>query len=104
MATFLVWVLTAVAVAAAAFGVIALMTGRADLMAEMPRDSVPANLPVDRPIRSDEVPGLRFDLALRGYRMDQVDRALERLRADLAVREAEIDSLRRLTSEEHERR
>ncbi len=95
MATFVVWVMVALVVAGAGFGVMALMTGRADLLVDMPRDSVPSALPDGRPIRSDEVPALRFDLAFRGYRMDQVDYALERLRADLAFREAEIDSLRR---------
>jgi len=96
MGTFVVWVTVALVVAGAAFGVVALMTGRADLLVDMPRDSVPSALPEDRPIRSEEVPALRFDLALRGYRMDQVDRTLDRLRADLAFREAEIDALRRM--------
>lgn len=100
---FVVWVLTALVVATAAFGVVALVTGRADPMADMPRDAVPVNLPVDRPIRADDVPGLRFDLALRGYRMDQVDHTLERLRLDLALLEAEIESLRRTGSGEHGR-
>lgn len=94
MATFVVWVLTALVVAGAVFGVVAVMTGRADLMADMPQDGVPATLPEDRPIRAEDVPAVRFDLAFRGYRMDQVDRLLERLRADLAYREAEVDSLR----------
>ncbi|MDP9240360.1 MAG: DivIVA domain-containing protein [Actinomycetota bacterium] len=96
MATFVVWVTVALVVAGAAFGVVALMTGQADLLVDMPRDSVPTGLPDDRPLRSDEVPALRFDLAFRGYRMDQVDRTLDRLRVDLAIREAEIDSLRRM--------
>ncbi len=98
MATFVVWVVTALVVAAVAFGVVAVLTGRADPMADMPRDRVPTSLPHDRPILAEEVPSLRFDLAIRGYRMDQVDRTLERLCADLAYREAEIHSLLRQLS------
>ncbi len=40
---------------------------------------------------------LRFAPALRGYRMDQVDRTLDRLAEELARRDAEIDRLRGLT-------
>jgi DivIVA domain-containing protein len=98
MATFVVWVVTALVVAGAVFAVVVVMTGRADLMADMPRDGVPTSLPQGRPILAAEVGQLRFDLALRGYRMDQVDRTLDRLRADLAFREAEVDSLRRQLS------
>jgi DivIVA domain-containing protein len=94
MATFVVWVITALVVAGAAFGVVAVMTGRVDPMADMPPDSVPRGLPQDRRIRAYDVPGVRFDLAFRGYRMDQVDRALDRLGADLAAHEAEIEVLR----------
>ncbi|MCA1656628.1 MAG: DivIVA domain-containing protein [Actinobacteria bacterium] len=99
MATFVVWVVVALVVAGAGFAVVALMTGRADLLAEMPPDATPPVLPADRPIRSEEVPALRFDLAFRGYRMDQVDRTLDRLQADLAFREAEIDALRLMAPE-----
>lgn len=39
---------------------------------------------------SDDVAGVRFDTAVRGYRMDQVDAALDRLRERLAELEDEI--------------
>jgi DivIVA domain-containing protein len=44
-----------------------------------PVDRPDAGLP-DRALTSHDVGGLRFRLGLRGYRMDEVDRALERLR------------------------
>ncbi|ANS80393.1 hypothetical protein SGUI_2997 [Serinicoccus hydrothermalis] len=46
------------------------------------------------PVRPGDVRALRFDLALRGYRMEQVDEAVERLGAELAERDAEIARLR----------
>lgn len=51
--------------------------------------------PVDRPITADDVPALRFRLALRGYRMTDVDAALDRLAE--ALRAAE-DRARRLAA------
>ncbi len=37
----------------------------------------------DRPLTSADVPGLRFRVGWRGYRMDDVDTALERLAQSL---------------------
>lgn len=51
----------------------------------LPDDATPAD--VDR---------IRFSLGLRGYRMDQVDQVLDRLRDQLAARDAEIARLRQL--------
>jgi DivIVA domain-containing protein len=46
--------------------------------------------PVDRPLHADDVPRLRFRLAFRGYRMSDVDTALERLGQALAQAEADL--------------
>ncbi len=46
------------------------------------------------PIGPDEVGALRFDQTMRGYRMGQVDDVLDRLRDELAERDAEIARLR----------
>ncbi len=43
-----------------------------------------------------DVDRIRFSLGLRGYRMDQVDQVLDRLRDQLAARDAEIARLQRL--------
>ncbi|WP_037676268.1 DivIVA domain-containing protein [Streptomyces griseus] len=50
-------------------------------------------LPVDRPIHRADVDHLRFPLAARGYRMADVDDALNRVAAELAERDARIADL-----------
>ncbi|MFF3335120.1 DivIVA domain-containing protein [Streptomyces sp. NPDC002888] len=50
-------------------------------------------LPVDRPLNRADVDHLRFPLAVRGYRMDDVDDALNRLAAELAERDTRISDL-----------
>lgn len=42
-----------------------------------------------------DVDALRFDRAFRGYRMDQVDAALDRLRSELAERDAVLADYQR---------
>ncbi|MGB3764387.1 MAG: DivIVA domain-containing protein, partial [Ornithinimicrobium sp.] len=51
------------------------------------------------PVHSSDLDGVRLDLAFRGYRMDQVDALLGRLRQELSARDQEIDRLR--AQEEH---
>lgn len=48
----------------------------------------------DGPLDSSDVAELRFDQTVRGYRMGQVDDVLDRLRAELDERDAEIARLR----------
>ncbi|WP_436847126.1 DivIVA domain-containing protein [Streptomyces buecherae] len=50
-------------------------------------------LPEDRPVDRADVEALRLPLALRGYRMAEVDDALGRLGAELAERDARIAEL-----------
>lgn len=50
-------------------------------------------LPVTRPVHRADVEELRLPLALRGYRMADVDDALNRLGAELAERDARIAEL-----------
>jgi DivIVA domain-containing protein len=45
-------------------------------------------LPADRPLRSEDLSGVRFTTAARGYRMAEVDALLARLRAEMAERES----------------
>lgn len=51
------------------------------------------------PLDADDVHAVRFDQAVRGYRMSQVDEALARLGQELLERDAEIARLR--TAAEH---
>lgn len=48
----------------------------------------------DGRLTPDDVNGLRFSLGLRGYRMREVDAAIDRLAGELAARDAEIERLR----------
>ncbi|MDP5227135.1 MULTISPECIES: DivIVA domain-containing protein [Arthrobacter] len=60
---------------------------------EDPVANLPPVLLPDRPTAAD-VDRLRFSLGLRGYRMDQVDEVLDRLRDQLAVQQSELNRLR----------
>ncbi|SFB90701.1 DivIVA domain-containing protein [Streptomyces aidingensis] len=50
-------------------------------------------LPVDRPVHPADVVSVRFPLAVRGYRMAEVDDVLDRLAAELAERDSRISEL-----------
>ena len=58
--------------------------------ARSPRGRLPAG-PVGRPA----IDALRFTVAFRGYRMDEVDEVLDRLAAEIAQRDARIAELER---------
>lgn len=76
-------------VAAVVIG-IAVLTGIAVLLgitessvSDEPVDRADDGLP-DAPLQAADIPGLRFRIGLRGYRMDDVDAALERIRTSMA--------------------
>jgi DivIVA domain-containing protein len=50
-------------------------------------------LPEDRTLRAADVTHARFSLAFRGYRMSEVDDALDRLALEIAQRDARIEQL-----------
>lgn len=71
-------------------GVAAVALGAVRGGLEPPTTSLPAvSLPAG-PLRPGDVDDVRFSLGLRGYRMEQVDAVLDRLRAELAARDAEL--------------
>ncbi len=84
-------VLVAVALVAAVLGV---ASGRlpADPLAEAVHTTPDPGLP--EPPAAADVDSVRFDTALRGYRMDEVDARLEVLRDDLEERERTLAALR----------
>lgn len=87
---FVLWL----AVVAGLLAVVVLLTlGRGEGLPSAPPDDVELDLPVDRPVAPDEVAAVRLPLALRGYRMSAVDDVLDRLAAELAVRDAHIREL-----------
>ncbi|CAA9442854.1 MAG: hypothetical protein AVDCRST_MAG66-4140 [uncultured Pseudonocardia sp.] len=88
MGTALIYLLVVVVVAAAFFGIAALVFGRGEELPPLPPDATPTRLPA-RAIGAHHVRALRFPLALRGYRMTEVDWVLDRLAGELARVEAE---------------
>jgi DivIVA domain-containing protein len=59
------------------------------LLADAPPDEADVGLPPG-PVQPEQVRGVRFGLALRGYRMREVDAVLERLAVELADRDAQL--------------
>ena len=74
--------------------VFAVASGRIAAGFDAPETSVPPRELPPGPVTGADLDGLRFVPALRGYRMDQVDAALDRLREELDRRDAELAELR----------
>ena len=74
--------------------VAAVATGRIRGGLEPPTTSRPYRPLPDGPLQPGDIDAVRFSAGLRGYRMDEVDRVLERLRDTLADRDAELAGLR----------
>ncbi|MEE1939209.1 DivIVA domain-containing protein [Streptomyces sp. TRM 70361] len=62
-------------------------------LADAPPDRTEAWLPPDRPVGRADLEALRLPVAVRGYRMAEVDDVLDRLGAELAERDARIAEL-----------
>ena len=82
-----------VVAAVVVFGVAAIAMGYGGSITHFRPDWPGSPLPSDRTLRSNDVSSVRFSLALRGYRMDEVDTALDRLAAEIAERDARIEQL-----------
>jgi DivIVA domain-containing protein len=76
------------------FATVLVATGRGDSLGDLPVGPRP-RLPEDRAIERADVVDLRLGVAFRGYRMDEVDDALDRLADEIASRDVEIAELRR---------
>jgi DivIVA domain-containing protein len=107
--TYFLIFLAVILAAAAAFYVVGLNKPGADasLRAPVYDDALAppvANLPPvllpGAPVPAD-VDRLRFSLGLRGYRMDQVDEVLDRLRDELAAKNLRIAELEELAAATH---
>ena len=92
---FVLEVLVAVAVLAA---VALAAAGRFDGLAEEEPDDPDIGVPADRPLLSTDVPRLRFRLAIRGYRMSDVDAARMGLKESVMGRLNEVGGRARLFS------
>jgi DivIVA domain-containing protein len=80
--------------ALAVLAVVALVaSGRGDPMPAVEPDRSPRGTLPTAQITPDDIDQLRFSLGFRGYRMDEVDTVLDRLTAELAVRDKRIAEL-----------
>ena len=101
MGQLLLYVVVALVVAAIVFGVAVLVSGGDSGLTPVEPDGRALPLPGDRPLAEEDMARTRFGTALRGYRMSQVDQALQRAAYDIGckgelvgVLEAEVLALR----------
>ena len=101
MGQLLLFVVVALVVAAIVFGVTVMIGGGDNALTPVEPDGAAVPLPSDRPLGEDDVVRTKFDTAWRGYRMSQVDQALQRAAYDIgykgeliSVLEAEVVALR----------
>jgi DivIVA domain-containing protein len=73
VADFILTVIAALIVGGLGFGLFTFVTGRDGGLADPDPDGVAVPAPTDRPLTAADLDDARFDLAIRGYRMDQVD-------------------------------
>jgi DivIVA domain-containing protein len=96
MGTALIYLVVVLGVAAAFFLAASAIFGRGEELAPLPGPSTPTRLPEPAEVvGGHDVRGLRFQQAVRGYKMAEVDWALERLAAELDRSHAELDQTRR---------
>jgi DivIVA domain-containing protein len=101
MGQLLLFVVVALVVAAIVFGVTVMVSGGDSGLTPVEPDGRALPLPSDRPLGEEDVIRTKFDTAFRGYRMAQVDQALQRAAYDIGykgeligVLEAEVAALR----------
>jgi len=101
MATVLLVLVVVLVIAGLVYGVISLLSDADPGLVPAEPDGRARPLPNDRSLHEEDLKEVRFDVALRGYRMGQVDRVLRRTAYDLgykdemiAVLEAEVAALR----------
>jgi DivIVA domain-containing protein len=80
--TALIYLIVVVVVAGVVFVLAGLVFGRGEELAPLPPGATPTRLPAEA-VRGDDVRELRFQQALRGYRMGEVDWVLDRLAEEL---------------------
>jgi DivIVA domain-containing protein len=96
--TVLFYFVIAAVIGLVIFFLVVFVFGRGEQMAPLDPRTSPAELP-DHDITSEDVRKIRFSLALRGYRMSDVDWTLERLGDQLDVLRRENAELRGETSD-----
>jgi DivIVA domain-containing protein len=99
--TVVQYLVIAAVIGAVMFGIAIFVFGRGEQMAPLPARMSPVELPASD-LRGDDVRHVRFGLALRGYRMSDVDWTLERLADELDVLHHRLDAITRDPSEHPE--
>ncbi len=94
MAKFLLVLVVAIVAAAIVFGVVTLISDGSSGLQPAEPDSRARPLPGGRPLAESDLAAVRFDTAVRGYRMDQVDQALRRTAYDIGYKDELIGVLR----------
>jgi DivIVA domain-containing protein len=93
MGTALIYLVVLLVVAALFFVGASAVFGRGEQLAPIPPGATPTWLP-DQGIRAGDVRAVRFQQAIRGYRMAEVDWVLERLAGELDRQAEEAEGLR----------
>ena len=75
------------------FAVFAVTIGHGGSMTQFRPDWPGKSLPEDRTVRAQDLAEAQFSLAFRGYRMAEVDDALDRLAVEIAERDEQIERL-----------
>lgn len=88
----MVTLLGALGVLVVLFATAVLATRDDPLLADAPPDRADLVLP-DGPMSAGDVDAVQFSLAVRGYRMSEVDEVLDRLAGELADRDRRIAEL-----------
>ncbi|WP_193616512.1 DivIVA domain-containing protein [Goekera deserti] len=94
MVTFVFFVLGLVLVGGLLFAGASLLLGRGETQPPQELDRSPVELPGDRPVVADDLRRLRISVAVRGYRMTEVDWLIEQLATALDERDRELAALR----------
>ena len=98
MLSFLVFVLGILVVGGLLFLGASWLLGRGETQPPADLDRSPVELPDDRPVTADDVRALQISVALRGYRMTEVDWLIDQFARTLEERDAEIAALRARTA------
>ncbi len=98
MTTVLQYLVIAAVIALVLFGLALLLFGRGEQMPPLAARTSPASLPAQQ-IEGDDVRSVKFSLAVRGYRMSDVDWTLDRLAEELDRTRERLRELETGTSE-----
>lgn len=93
MVSFVVFVVGLLLVGGLLFLGAALLLGRAETQPPAELDRSPVELPDDRPVVGDDVRALQVSVAVRGYRMTEVDWLLDQLAQTIDERDVQIAQL-----------